>query len=89
MNAATDRFPPEQVAGTNRLWMLCAPALHPEDMQGKESLFWSEEQEEWVECLDEATRYTDAEKAALDLSRFEGAGALEWWTELPRPACRA
>lgn len=88
MNASTSS-PPEQRAGTNRLWMLCAPALHPEDMQGRESLFWSEEQEEWVECLDEATRYTGAEKAALDLSRFEGAGVLEWWTELPCPASRA
>ncbi len=88
MNASTSS-PPKQVAGTNRLWMLCAPALHPGDMQGRESLFWSEEQQESVECLDEATRYTGAEKAALDLSRFEGAGALEWWTEMPRPASRA
>ncbi len=79
----------EQVAGAGRQWMLCAPALHPEDMQGRESLFWSDELGEWVECLDEATRYTDAEKAALDLSRFKDVGALEWWTELPRPAVRA
>jgi hypothetical protein len=88
MNASTSS-PSEQAAGMNRLWMLCAPALHPGDMQGRRSLFWSEEQQEWVECLDEATRYTDAEKAALDLSRFESAGPLEWWTELPCPASRA
>ena len=69
--------------GTGRLWMLCAPALHPEDVQGREDLFWSEELGEWVECLDEATRYTDAERAVLDLRRFEDADQLEWWTELP------
>ena len=58
---ATTNLQPEQAVDTGRQWMLCAPALHPEDMQGRESLFWSEEQKEWVECLDEAIRCTDAE----------------------------
>lgn len=68
--------------------MLCASPPYPESMQGWPDLFWSEALAMWVECLDEATWYTDAEKAVLDLGCFAGAGAHEWWTELPRPPPR-
>lgn len=60
------------------LWLLCAPA--PEGVQGRGDLFWFEEGWEWVESSDEATPFTDAEKAALDLSRFEDPDSLGWWT---------
>lgn len=43
-------------------------------------LFWSEQGQEWVECSDDATFFTVAEMAALDLSQFENPDSLEWWT---------
>lgn len=62
------------------LWLLCAPTPNAETVQGRGDLFWSEEGQEWVEFSDEATFFTVAEMAALDLSRFENPDSLEWWT---------
>jgi hypothetical protein len=63
-----------------RTWVLVAPAIHPEDVQGRPDLYWNAEDEEWVESPDEATEFTGAERAALDLTQFDGD--VEWWERL-------
>ena len=63
-----------------RTWVLVAPAVDPEDVQGRPDLTWNAEDQEWVESLDEATEFTDAERAALDLTQFDGD--VEWWERL-------
>lgn len=67
-------------------WVLVAPAFYPDDGQAAErtdghpDLYWNAEDEEWVESPDEATEFTDAERAALDLTQFDGD--VEWWERL-------
>ena len=63
-----------------RTWVLVAPALRPDDEQGRPDLYWNAEDEEWVESPDEASEYTDAERAGLDLAQFDGD--VEWWERL-------
>ena len=75
MNATADSPPP-----ITRSWVLVAPALHPDDEQGRPDLYWNAEADEWAESPDEATEYTDAERAALDLTQFDGD--VEWWERL-------
>ena len=63
-------------------WVLVAPAIHPEDEQGRPDLYlnteggdgpalWEWEEEPW-----RASPFTEAAKAALDLSVFDGE--VEW-----------
>ncbi len=63
-----------------RTWVLVAPAIHPEVEQGRPDLYWNTDDEEWVESPDEAAEYTDAERATLDLTLFDGD--VEWWERL-------
>lgn len=62
-------FPPD-----TRRWVLVAPG--PAEVQGRPDLYWNEDAWEWVECPDEATEYTDRERAAAGLATF--GGAVEW-----------
>ncbi len=63
-----------------RTWVLVAPAIRPEDVQGRPDLYWNAEDEEWAESPDEATEFTNAERDALDLAQFDGD--VEWWERL-------
>jgi hypothetical protein len=63
-----------------RTWVLVAPAIHPNDEQGRPDLYWNADDEEWVESSDEATEFNDAERAELDLAQFDGE--VEWWERL-------
>ena len=71
-----------QAAESASYWVLVAPAIHPEDEQGRPDLYlnteggdhpvlWEWEEEPWL-----ASPFTDAAKAALDLSVFDGE--VEW-----------
>ena len=75
MAATADSTPP-----ITHSWVLVAPSILPDDEQGRPDLYWNAEDDEWVESLDEATDYTDAERAALDLTQFDGD--VKWWERL-------
>ena len=53
-------------------WVLVAPALHPEDVQGRPDLYWNADDQEWSDSPDEATEHTAVERDAVDLTRFDG-----------------
>ena len=68
--------------GPAAYWVLVAPAVRPEDEQGRPDLYlnteggddprlWEWEEESW-----RASPFTDAAKAALDLRVFDGE--VEW-----------
>ena len=58
-------------------WVLVAPALHPDDEQGRPDLCWNADDQEWSDSPDEATEHLTAERGAMDLTRFDGH--VEWW----------
>lgn len=53
-------------------WVLVAPAVALEDEQGRPDLYRNGGEEEWAESPDEASEFSDAGRAAFDLSAFEG-----------------
>ena len=63
-------------------WVLVAPPPNPETEQGRPELYLNTDEGdgswawEWDEEPCMATGFTDAEKAAFDLSVFDGA--VEW-----------
>ena len=68
--------------GAGSCWVLVAPAISPEDVQGRPDLYLNTEEGddpalwEWEEEPCMATEFTDAGQAALDLSVFDGD--VEW-----------
>lgn len=67
-------------APITRTWVLVTPAAYPDDEQGHPDLYWNAADDDWAESPDEATEFTDAERAGFDATGFDGGVA--WWERL-------